>query len=404
MIKRNMFNEVMVPNYAPSQIIPVRGEGSRVWDQSGKEYIDFAGGIAVNALGHCHPELVKVLQEQSQKLWHLSNVWTNEPAIRLARQLCDATFAEQVFFANSGAEANEAALKLARRYAKEHFGREKTEIIAFNNSFHGRTLLTVSVGGQPKYTEGFEPLPGEITHLPYNDLAAFEYHISDHTCAVIVEPIQGEGGIIPAEAVFLEGLRALCNKHNALLIFDEIQTGMGRTGNLFAYQGYNVVPDILTSAKALGCGFPIGAMLTTKKIAASFSFGSHGSTFGGNPLACAVASKALELINDPTLLSGVTQRQRMFISSLNILNEKIGLFRDIRAEGLLIGCELKEKWHGKASELKQLAEKQGIMVLTAGPNILRLTPSLVIPPQEINQGLKQLTEAMLALKMGLSGS
>ncbi len=179
---------------------------------------------------------------------------------------------------------------------------------------------------------------------------------------------------------------------------------MGRTGNLFAYQGYNVAPDILTSAKALGCGFPIGAMLTTKKIAASFSFGSHGSTFGGNPLACAVASKALELINDPTLLSGVTQRQRMFISSLNILNEKIGLFRDIRAEGLLIGCELKEKWHGKASELKQLAEKQGIMVLTAGPNILRLTPSLVIPPQEINQGLKQLTEAMLALKMGLSGS
>ncbi len=404
MIKRNTFNEVMVPNYAPSQIIPVRGEGSRVWDQSGKEYIDFAGGIAVNALGHCHPELVKVLQEQSQKLWHLSNVWTNEPAIRLARQLCDATFAEQVFFANSGAEANEAALKLARRYAKEHFGREKTEIIAFNNSFHGRTLLTVSVGGQPKYTEGFEPLPGEITHLPYNDLAAFEYHISDHTCAVIVEPIQGEGGIIPAEAVFLEGLRALCNKHNALLIFDEIQTGMGRTGNLFAYQGYNVTPDILTSAKALGCGFPIGAMLTTKKIAASFSFGSHDSTFGGNPLACAVASKALELINDPTLLSGVTQRQRMFISSLNILNEKIGLFRDIRAEGLLIGCELKEKWHGKASELKQLAEKQGIMVLTAGPNILRLTPSLVIPPQEINQGLKQLTEAMLALKMGLSGS
>lgn len=403
-IKRRLFDEVMVPNYAPSQIIPVRGLGSRLWDQADKEYIDFAGGIAVNALGHCHPELVKTLQEQSQKLWHLSNVWTNEPAIKLAEQLTKASFAEQVFFSNSGAEANEAALKLARKYAKDHYGNDKNEIIAFDNSFHGRTLFTVTTGGQPKYCKGFEPLPGDITHLPFNDLAAFEYHISDQTCAVIVEPIQGEGGIIPAESVFLEGLRDLCRRHNALLIFDEIQTGMGRTGNLFAYQGYNITPDILTSAKALGCGFPIGAMLTTKKIAESFSFGSHGSTFGGNPLACAVASKALELINDPALLSGVNQRQRMFLSNLNLLNEKIALFRDIRAEGLLIGCELKEKWHGKANELKQLAEKQGTMVLTAGPNVLRLAPSLVIPPKDINEGLKQLTEAMLALKMGLFGT
>ncbi len=400
MINRTMFDEVMVPNYAPSQMIPVRGAGSRVWDQAGKEYIDFAGGIAVNALGHCHPELVKTLQEQGQKLWHLSNVWTNEPALKLAGQLCAATFAERVLFANSGAEANEAALKLARTHAKKHFSKDKTEIIAFENSFHGRTLFTVSTGGQPKYTEGFEPLPGDITHLPFNDLAAVEYQISDKTCAVIVEPILGEGGIIAAEPVFLEGLRALCSKHNALLIFDEIQTGMGRTGNLFAYQGYNVTPDILTTAKALGCGFPIGAMLTSHDIATSFSVGSHGSTYAGNPLACAVASRAFELINDPTLLAGVAQRQQMFLSGLKQLNQKIGLFRDIRVEGLLIGCELKEIWQGKARELLTHAQDQGVLVLTAGPNVLRLAPSLIIPYPEMKKGLQQLAQAMLAVKMG----
>jgi len=400
MISRDMFDEVMVPNYAPSQIIPVRGAGSRVWDQAGKEYIDFAGGIAVNALGHCHPELTKTLQEQGQNLWHLSNVWTNEPALKLARQLCDATFAECVLFANSGAEANEAALKLARIHAKKHFSQDKTEIIAFDNSFHGRTLFTVSTGGQPKYTEGFEPLPGDITHLPFNDLTAVEAQICDKTCAVIVEPILGEGGVIPAEPFFLEGLRALCSKHHALLIFDEVQTGMGRTGNLFAYQGYKVTPDILTTAKALGCGFPIGAMLTTHTLASSLSVGSHGSTYGGNPLACAVASRALELISDPTLLAGVVQRQQMFLSGLKQLNQKIGLFSDIRAQGLLIGCELKEIWQGKARELLTQAEAQGVLVLAAGPSVLRLAPSLIIPYPEMKQGLQQLGQAMLALKMG----
>lgn len=396
---RRLFNEVIVPNYSPSPIIPVRGAGSHLWDQEDKEYIDFAGGIAVNALGHCHPELVQALHKQSQKLWHLSNAWTNEPALRLAEQLTKATFAQQAYFSNSGAEANEAALKLARKYAKDHFDPEKTEIIAFDNSFHGRTLLTVSTGGQPKYCKGFEPLPGDITHLPYNDLASVEYHISNKTCAVIVEPIQGEGGVIPAEPLFLEGLRTLCTQHNALLIFDEIQTGMGRTGNLFAYQNYEVIPDILTSAKALGCGIPIGAMLTTKAIAESFTIGSHGSTYGGNPLVCAVASKAFELINDPAVLSGVKQRQRMFQSKLELFNQKIGLFSHIRTEGLLIGCELQTKWHGKALALKQLAEQEGVMVLTAGPNILRLAPSLIIPPKDISQGLEHLTTAMLALKM-----
>lgn len=399
-ITRHGFDEVMVPNYAPSQIIPVRGSGSRVWDQSGKEYIDFAGGIAVNALGHCHTELVNALKAQGEQLWHLSNVWTNEPAIRLARQLCAATFAEQVYFANSGAEANEAAFKLARKYAKDHYSAEKTEIIAFNNAFHGRTLFTVSVGGQEKYCRGFEPLPGDITHLPFNDLASIEYQISDRTCAVVIEPIQGEAGILPAEPIFLEGLRALCDKYNALLIFDEIQTGMGRTGDLFAYQGTKVTPDILTSAKALGCGIPIGAMLTTKIIAESFSVATHGSTYGGNPLACAVASRALELINDPTLLAGVKQRHQTFMSGLQQLNSKIGLFSDIRGQGLLIGCELKPAWQGKARELLTFAQEQGLMILIAGPDVIRLAPSLIIPYPDINKGLQQLAQAMLALKMG----
>lgn len=398
MINRSMFDEVMVPNYAPSPIIPVTGKGSRVWDQLGQEYIDFAGGIAVNALGHCHPELVKTLRQQGDKLWHLSNVWTNEPALTLAAQLCEATFAEQVLFVNSGAEANEAALKLARIYAKQHFNTAKTEIIAFDNSFHGRTLFTVSTGGQPKYTAGFEPLPGDITHLPFNDLNAITTHISERTCAVIVEPIQGEGGIIRTDPTFLEGLRALCSQHNALLIFDEIQTGMGRTGKLFAYQGYEITPDILTSAKALGCGFPIGAMLTTREIAKSFTVGSHGSTYGGNPLACAVASKALTLINESTLLTGVIQRQQLFLAGLQQLNQRIELFQDIRAAGLLIGCELKKNWHGQARELLTLAQTQGLLILIAGPNVIRLAPSLIIPHRDITQGLERLAQAMLALK------
>ena len=232
-VTRALFDEVMVPNYAPAAIIPVRGEGSRVWDQGGVEYIDFAGGIAVTCLGHVHPRLVEALTEQAGRLWHVSNVLVNEPALRLARKLCELTFAEKVFFANSGAEANEAALKLARKYASDHHGPDKREIIAFSQSFHGRTLFTVTVGGQPKYTQGFEPLPGGISHVPYNDLEALAGAMSDKTCAVIMEPILGESGVIPATREFVQGVRDLCNRHQALLIFDEVQTGMGRTGYLY---------------------------------------------------------------------------------------------------------------------------------------------------------------------------
>jgi acetylornithine/N-succinyldiaminopimelate aminotransferase len=393
-VNRALFDEVMVPNYNPQQMVPVRGRGSRVWDQEDNEYIDFAGGIAVNALGHAHPELVSTLKEQADTLWHLSNTFTNEPALRLAQRLTDATFADKVFFCNSGAEANEAAFKLARKYSYDNFGPEKHEIIAFYQGFHGRTLFTVSVGGQAKYREGFEPAPGGITHVPFNDLEALKAAISDKTCAVVMEPIQGEGGVIPANPEFMKGVRELCDQHNALLVLDEIQTGIGRTGQLFAYMGMGVEPDILTSAKALGGGFPIGAMLTTDKVAPSFGFGTHGSTYGGNPLACAVADKALELINQPELLSNVAHKRAVFIEELEKINAKHEIFKEIRGDGLLIGVELIDSLHGKAAAFLAKAREEGLMILMAGPNVLRMTPSLIIPDEDIRDGMKLLNSAI----------
>jgi succinylornithine transaminase family protein len=393
-VNRSTFDQVMVPNYAPQAVIPVRGKGSRVWDQQGNEYIDFAGGIAVNALGHCHPQLVEALKLQADQLWHLSNVYTNEPALRLASLLTQKTFADKVFFCNSGAEANEAAFKLVRKYAYDHFGANKNEIISFTQSFHGRTLFTVTVGGQPKYREGFEPVPGGITHVPFNDLDALTAAISDRTCAVVMEPIQGEGGVIAADPLFARGVRELCDKHNALLVFDEIQTGVGRTGKLFAYMGLGVTPDVLTSAKALGGGFPIGAMLTTTKAAESLGFGTHGSTYGGNPLACAVAEAALEIIDTPTVLEGVNQRHMLFVTELQKINAQHQVFTDIRGQGLLIGAELVEALHGQGPKILAAAREEGLMMLVAGPKVLRLAPSLIIPEAEILDGMQRLDRAI----------
>jgi acetylornithine/N-succinyldiaminopimelate aminotransferase len=378
----------------------VRGEGSRLWDQNGREYLDFAGGIAVNVLGHAHPRLVAALTEQAHKLWHVSNVLTNEPALRLAQRLCELTFAQRVFFANSGAEANEAALKLARKYAADHFGPDKREIIAFTQAFHGRTLFTVTVGGQPKYTEGFEPLPPAITHAPFNDLATFAAAISDRTCAVILEPVQGEGGVTGATPEFLQGVRELCDRHQALLIFDEVQCGNGRSGHLYAYMGYHVTPDILTTAKGLGGGFPISAMLTTAPIAASLNVGSHGTTYGGNPLGCAVAGAVLELISDPALLAGVRHKHAVFMAGLRNLNERFGVFRDLRGQGLLLGCELEEPWRGRSRDFIKAALDEGLLVLVAGPDVIRLAPSLIIPDELIEAGLKRLERAIARLAAG----
>lgn len=392
--QRQTFDQVMVPNYAPAQFLPVKGKGSRVWDQEGREYIDFTSGIAVNSLGHCPDELVEVLKTQGETLWHSSNYFTSEPTLALASKLVEHTFAERVFFANSGAEANEAALKLARRYAVDHFGYQKSKIISFKQSFHGRTLFTVSVGGQAKYSDGFGAKPADIIHVPFNDLNAVKAVIDDHTCAVIVEPIQGESGIIPATTEFLQGLRELCDQHQALLIFDEVQTGVGRTGCLYAYQKYGVTPDILTSAKALGNGFPISAMLTTTKIAGSFSVGVHGTTYGGNPLACAVANKVIEIIANPQFLAEINRTSAQFKQKLAELNQQFGLFKEVRGEGLLLGAELIETWHGKAGEFVKVAAENGLMILVAGPNVLRFAPALNIHPQELEQGFERLEKTL----------
>ena len=393
-ITREQFDDVMVPNYAPGKIIPVRGEGSHIWDQDGREYIDFAGGIAVSALGHAHPALVEALTAQGKKLWHLSNVMTNEPAIALAKKLTELTFADKVYFCNSGAEANEAALKLARRHAWLKHGDEKHEIISTLSSFHGRTLFTVSVGGQAKYKEGFEPTPGGISHVPYNDLAAMEARISDKTAAIIVEPIQGEGGVTPAKKEYLEGLRALCDKHDALLIFDEVQSGVGRTGELYAYQKYGVTPDVLTTAKALGGGFPIGAMLTTDECAKSLGVGTHGSTYGGNPLACSVSLAVIETLTAPGVMDGVEAKGQRIRDGLARINERFHLFKDVRGMGLLIGAELVDEWQGKAKDFLGAALEEGVMMLVAGPNVLRFAPSLIIPDADIDDGLARLETAI----------
>ncbi|WP_144154153.1 aspartate aminotransferase family protein [Paraburkholderia sp. BCC1885] len=396
-VTRQTFDEVMVPVFAPAPFVPDRGLGSRVWDTQGRDYIDFAGGIAVTALGHAHPELLKVLAEQGGKLWHIGNGYTNEPVLRLAKRLEDLTFADRAFFANSGAEANEAALKLARRVAFERHGIEKDEIISFTQSFHGRTFFTVSVGGQPKYSEGFGPVPQGIVHLPYNDIEAARKAIGAKTCAVIVEPIQGEGGVIPADPAFLKALREACDQHGALLIFDEVQTGVGRSGFFYAYEDTGVTPDILTTAKALGNGFPIGAMLTTKALAAHFKVGVHGTTYGGNPLGAAIAEKVVELISDPTLLEGVRSRSVALKGHLAKLNERFGIFREVRGKGLLIGAELADAYKGRARDFVTAAGEHGVIMLMAGPDVVRFVPSLVMPLDDMSEGFERLAKAVAAV-------
>lgn len=395
-VSRQTFNEVMVPNYQPAEIIPVRGLASRLWDQQGRDYLDLAGGIAVTVLGHAHPLMIQALQEQAGKLWHLSNVMTNEPALRLAKKLTEATFAERVFFCNSGAEANEAAFKLARRHGNT-IGPHKNKILSFFNAFHGRTLFTVSVGGQAKYTQGFEPIPGGIRHLPFNDLAALEAAMSDEVCAIVLEPVQGEGGILPASQEFIEGARALATKYNALLVFDEVQSGNGRSGQLYAYQHYGVTPDVLTTAKGLGGGIPIGAMLATAKVAETLAFGTHGSTYGGNPLACAVAEAVFDAINTGEIRANVAARSAQLREGLLAIGQRHGVFEGVRGLGLLLGAPMSAAWKGKAKEIVNAGLKHGVWTLVAGLDVLRLAPALNITEAEVAEGLKRLDVACAEL-------
>ena len=390
------YQQVLTPNYGVPPTIIGKGVGCELFGQDGARYLDLAGGIAVSALGHCHPDVVQALTEQANKVWHLSNVLANEPAIHLAKALVDATFADRVFFCNSGAEANEAAIKAARKATFDVYGPEKIEIIAFNDAFHGRTIATVTAGGQPKYRTGFGPMPEGFTHLPFNDCKSLEAQVSENTCAVMVEPIQGEGGVRPICPTFFEKIRAACDRVGAALIVDEVQTGMGRTGKLFAYQHSDVSPDILSSAKSLGCGFPIGAMLCKEWISEHFIAGTHGSTYGGNPLGTAVAGKALELINTPELLSNVTERGHQLTQGLNQLNAKHQLFKAVRGQGLLIGAVLKADYAGRSGELVKLTMQMGLMTLVAGPNVHRFAPPLIIAESEINDALQLLDQAYAA--------
>ena len=392
--QREWYDSYMMPNYAPASMIPVRGAGSRMWDQEGREYIDFAGGIAVNSLGHAHPDLVAALTDQAGRLWHTSNILATEPALTLARRLVELTFAERVFFCNSGGEANEAALKLARRYAFDHHGEDKDRILAFDNAFHGRTLFTVTAGGQANYREGFGPLPGAIEHLPFNDIEALSKAFGEDVCAVIVEPVQGEGGVIAADKPFLQAIRRLCDEHDALMILDEVQTGVGRVGRLYAYQAFDVVPDILTTAKGLGGGFPVAATLSKAEVAESLKVGTHGSTWGGNPMGCAVANAVLDIVSSEAVLKGVSERRQRIESALLGLGEKYGVFGEIRGMGLLIGCVLNEPWQGKARDLMHAAQEEGVFVLVAGASVLRMAPSLIIPEADIAEGLERLERAI----------
>lgn len=388
------FDRYLVPTYAPAEFIPVLGAGSRVWDQNDREYIDFAGGVAVNALGHCHPALVTALEEQATKLWHVSNWFVNEPALALAKQLVEATFAERVFFCNSGAEANEAALKLARRVAHDRFGPQKHKILSAENSFHGRTLFTVSVGGQAKYSDGFGPKPQGIAHFEYNNLASLEALMDDDVACVMLELILGEGGVLPASMEFMQGARALCDKYNALLVLDEVQTGVGRTGTLYAHEQFGITPDIVSSAKGLGGGFPIGSILTTAELAKHFAPGVHGTTYGGNPLACAVASALLNVVNSPEVLDGVKAKGQYFRDRLALIGEEFPVFAEVRGMGLLLGNVLAPQYAGRAFELLGLCSKHGLMVLMAGPNVIRFAPSLVISEADIDEGLARFVVAL----------
>lgn len=397
-VTRQTFNEVMVPVYAPSEVIPVRARGLDLWDQQGRRYLDFTAGIGVTSLGHANPVIVDALRAQAETLWHVGNGYTNEPVLRLARALTDTTFAERAFFCNSGAEANEAALKLARKYAHTKFGPRRSRIVSCVNSFHGRTLFTVSVGGQSKYTEGFEPLPPELEHIPFNDIAAARAAINDEVCAVIVEPIQGEGGVLPADVEYLRALRERCDATGALLVFDEVQCGMGRTGDLFAYMGYGVTPDILTSAKALGNGYPVGAMLTTEKVASTFAPGAHGTTYGGNPLASTVALAVLKTINTPEFLARVKQASDYLVGKLDaIRNDYPEIISHVRGKGLMLGMVLADAWRGKAKDIAKAAEADGLMVLIAGPDVIRLLPALVVSDAQIDEASNRLRKALNAV-------
>ncbi len=390
-------SSVLVGNYARQPIALVRGEGCWLYDAEDKRYLDLMGGIATAVLGHANPKLRAALEAQAAKLWHVSNFYTTEPQIRLAERLTANSFAEAIFFCNSGAEANEAALKLARKHHRDH-GNDRFEIIAFEGGFHGRTLFTVSATGTPAYWKGFEPLVPGIHHARWDDLDSVRALLSKKTAAIIVEPLQGEGGLRTPDPGFLSGLRELADENGCLLIFDEVQVGMGRTGTLFAYEQEDVVPDIMTLAKALGGGIPIGAMCTTRELAAALVPGTHASTFGGNPLACAVASTVLDELVEGGVLDHAKSIGERLGEGLESIASELGskIVRETRGRGLLRGLALVDS----PAAVIEGCRGRGVLVISAGDNVLRLAPPLIISADEIDHGLAVLREVLLEIGRG----
>lgn len=393
-ITRRTFDEVMFPCYTPMNMVIKKAHGSYVFDNEGNKYVDLTSGIAVNCLGHTPDGVQKVIKKTCKNLIHVSNIFCNEYTLSLAKNLTLLTGYDKVFFVNSGAEANETALKLARRVAFDDYGAEKNEIISFVNSFHGRTFFSVTVGGQESYSDGFGPKPAAITHIPFNDIATFEKTISDKTCAVILEPIQGEGGIIKADDAFLVKVRELCDKFHAALIFDEVQTGVARSGTLYAYEQTPVKPDILTSAKGLASGLPIGAVLTYDNFAKHFVPGTHGSTFGGNALACSVGCYVLDKVSDKKFLENVKATSEYIKASIKKLDEKHHVFDDVRGEGLLMGLVLNKKYSGKSGALQKECFKYKLLTLTAHGDVLRLAPALNIKKSVVDEAMKLLDKSL----------
>ncbi|MBE3581630.1 MAG: acetylornithine transaminase [Thermoanaerobacteraceae bacterium] len=388
--------EYVMHTYSRYPVALVRGEGVRVWDADGREYLDFVGGLAVNSLGHCHPRVVAAVREQAGRLLHCSNLYWIEPQVKLARLLVENSDLDKVFFCNSGAEANEAAIKLARKYAKLHRGEACYEIITMRRSFHGRTLATLTATGQEKFQRGFEPLPSGFRYVPFNDLQALREAVNAQTCAVMLEPVQGEGGVYPADPQYLRAVAELCRKEGLLLIFDEVQCGLGRTGYLFAYQYYGVQPDIMTLAKALAGGVPMGAMLAREEVAAAFAPGDHASTFGGNPLAAAAGVAALEALLEEGLVENAAQQGEYLITRLKSLASAFSQVVDIRGRGLMVGMEIE----GPADAIAGACLERGLLINSCHGRVLRFLPPLTVKKEEIDAALAILEAVMKEFLQG----
>lgn len=389
----NKGNNYVLNTYSRFPLALVKGQGTYLWDANGKQYLDFVSGIAVCALGHSNQELIKVIKEQAQTLWHISNLYWNEPQVLLAEKLVNSTGLGKAFFCNSGAEANEAAIKLVRKYFYRKNEAGRNEIISFKKSFHGRTMGALTATGQDKYHEGFKPILPGFLYADYNNLSSVEALVSDKAAAIIVEPIQGEGGINSAQPGFLRGLRDICNREGILLIFDEVQTGLGRTGELWAYEHYGIKPDILTLAKALGGGIPIGAMIASDEAATGFAPGDHAATFGGNPLSCAVANRVLDIIGQEEFLDNVSKMGSYLAKSLKDIGDS--RIVDIRGRGLLIGVEFTYE----VRDLINLAVEKGLLLVAAGPNVVRFVPPLNVNEIEVNKAIAIFKDALREWKV-----